>query len=111
LVPSGLAGTKNLVVAGGGNFGTTDHVVSAVTSDGRSLLAYVPPTRKAGTRFTVDMSSLIGPSRARWFDPGSGAYKEITGGPFPNVGGRTFETPGVNAAGDRDWVLQLQVTP
>jgi hypothetical protein len=108
LVPSGLSGTKALVQAGRGNHGTTDYVIATATRDGRTLLAYVPSTRPPGTSFTVDMSALGGPCLASWFDPGSGAYTQVPGAPFPNTGSKAFVTPGLNAAGDADWVLVLQ---
>jgi hypothetical protein len=109
LVPSQLSGMKTLIVGGVGNYGTTDYVVSAATSDGKTLLAYVPPTRKGPSNLTVGMTALAGPSGGSWFDPTSGSFAAVTGGTFPNVGTRTFTTPGMNSRGERDWVLVLRV--
>ena len=110
LVPSERPGAKRkLVTRGEGNHGTTDYVVAAATSDGKVLLAYVPPTRRATLDITVDMSALTGPSRGRWFDPTSGRYTDVPDGPFPNIATQTFTTPGMNWRGDSDWVLLLRV--
>ena len=51
------------------------------------------------------MSKMRGSTTGRWFDPTSGTYQGI--GTLPNSGTRSFAPPGVNAAGDRDWVLIL----
>jgi hypothetical protein len=109
LVPSGLAGTKTLVTAGGGNYGTVTYVAAAVTSDGKNLLAYIPPTRKGHTSITVDMTALTGPSQASWFDPSSGDYTDIPGGVVPRMAAKTFVSPGNNSHGESDWVLVLRV--
>lgn len=111
LVPSGLAGTKKLIRAGGGIYGTTDYVVAAAASDGEVLLAYVPPLRKSPAEITVDMTALARPAHARWLDPASGNYVDVPGGPLPNVATKTFTTPGANSRGQGDWVLVLQSKP
>jgi hypothetical protein len=109
LVPSGLDGMKTLVTEGGGSYGQLDYVTGAATSDGRVLLAYVPPRTAHSTSITLDMTALRGSARAQWFDPTSGNYLEVGGSPFPNVGTRSFKTPGGNSAGAGDWILLLQV--
>jgi hypothetical protein len=109
LVPSEIAGTKKLITAGEGNYGTIDHIVAAVTSDGTALLAYIPPSRKGPIKITVDMTALSGYSRGSWFDPTSGSLTEVTGDTFPNVATRTFTTPGMNSRAEGDWVLVLRV--
>jgi Protein of unknown function (DUF4038)/Putative collagen-binding domain of a collagenase len=109
LVPSELSGMKRLVTEGRGNYRTTDYVVATLTSDGKALLAYVPPTRKGPINFTVDMTALAGPSRGSWFDPTSGSSTDVTGGTIPNIASRAFTTPGVNSQGNADWVLVLRV--
>jgi len=109
LVPSEISGMKTLVVRGGGNYGTTDYVVAEATSDGKALLAYIPPTGNGPRSLTINMTALSGTSRGSWFDPTSGTFTEINGGPHPNVGTETFTTPGINSRGERDWVLVLRV--
>jgi len=109
LVPSGLGGMKTLVTEGGGTYGQLDYVTAAATSDGSVLLAYVPPGTARSSSFTVDMTALRGSARAHWFDPTSASYLEIPGSPFPNVGTKSFKTPGKNSAGAGDWMLLLQV--
>jgi Protein of unknown function (DUF4038)/Putative collagen-binding domain of a collagenase len=108
LVPSGGAGTKKLITAGGGTYGGEDYVTAAAAADGKLFLAYLPPGAST-VELVINMGSLAGPVRARWFDPTSGNYIDIAGGAFRNSGSRTFKIPGTNAAGARDWVLLLEV--
>jgi hypothetical protein len=108
LVPSEIAGMKKLITAGEGNYGTTDYVVAAATSEGKALLAYIPPSRQGPLKITVDMTALSGESRGSWFDPTSGTYTQIAGPPFPNVATREFTSLGANSRGDSDWVLVLR---
>ncbi len=108
LVPSGMAGMKQLIVAGAGNYSTTNFVVSAATAGGTTLIAYVPPTRPSPASITVDMTALRQPVFALWFDPTSGLSSAVRANPFPNSGTATFTTPGKNARGESDWVLVLQ---
>jgi hypothetical protein len=108
LVPSGTAGSKTLITAGGGTYGKQDYVTAAAAADGKLLLAYLPPgASPAGV--AINMGSLTGPVRGRWFDPSSGIFSDIAGGSFPNAGNHTFVIPGNNAVGARDWVLVLDV--
>jgi hypothetical protein len=98
-----------VVVAGYGNYSRrgdvndNDYVTAARTPGGRMVIAYVPTIRT----ITVDMSSLSGRVRARWYDPASGRYTRVHGSPFANIGARRFAPPGENADGDGDWVLVL----
>lgn len=98
---------KKLVTEGGGTFGQPDYVTAAATSDGKVLLAYIPPAKRSSS-ITVD-TALRDPTRAQWFDPTSGNYLEVQGNPIPNIGARSFKTPGKNSAGAGDWILLLQV--
>lgn len=104
LVPSGLAGSKTLVTAGGGvdNPQSTDYVAAAATSDGKLLIAYLPPDHQGS--ITIDMSALSGPARARWLNPVSGMFNDIAD-QIPNNGTRQFDPPGDNGSGYSDWVL------
>ena len=99
---------KKLVTGGGGTFGQPDYVTAAATSDGKVLLAYIPPGTRPSS-ITVDMSALRDSARAQWFDPTSGNYLEVSESPFPNTGTKSFKTPGKNSAGAGDWILLLQV--
>jgi len=109
LSPSGLAGMKTLVTKGGGEYGELNYVIAAATTDGKALLAYIPPKASSMVRITVDMTVLSGFAGACWFDPTSGNCLEIPGGPFPNTGTRSFAPPEKNSAGARDWLLLLYV--
>jgi Putative collagen-binding domain of a collagenase len=63
------------------------------------------PTVRA---ITVNMATLSGPATARWYDPSDGAFSEVPGSPFANLGSAVFTPPGNNSAGDGDWVLLLE---
>lgn len=111
LVPSGLAGSKEFITQGGGNFGDADYISAAATSNGKLFLAYIPPAVRGSVTFSIDLALLNGSAHARWFDPASGKYTEISQNPLPNRGAVIFKTPGKNAAGSTDWVLVLQAAP
>jgi uncharacterized protein DUF4038/collagenase-like protein with putative collagen-binding domain len=85
----------NAVLTGGaGTYGQADYAVAATTSDGSSILAYLPTTRTV----TIETGSLgAGPVRAWWFRPEDGAA--TFAGDFA-AGATSFTPP---AAGD--WVL------
>jgi hypothetical protein len=103
LVPSGLAGMKTLV--SGNSLPNADtYVAAAATPDGTLLVAYVPPAH-SGT-ITIDMTAMIAPARARWFNPASAVYTPI-GMNIANTGPSVFTTPGNNGTGSSDWVLVL----
>jgi len=84
----------------------SDYATAARTPDGSYVVVYLPTTRT----ITVDMRRLRGPATAEWFDPTAGIYQVVSGSPFPNSSIRTFSPPGLNAAGDGDWVLLLNAT-
>jgi chitodextrinase len=107
LVPSGLAGMKTLVTAGGGSIDSSSYVSAAANPSGTQLVAYIG-TGHTGS-ITIDMTAMSGTTRTRWFDPTSGTYTTVTGSPFPNTGTRSFTPPGSNSAGQADWVLTLDL--
>ena len=78
-VAPGQAGT-DLVPSGQGAWGSPSYITSAVTSDRRWLLAYVPVTKKGPRTFSVATSALKGHVRASWFDPTTGNYIAISDG-------------------------------
>jgi hypothetical protein len=102
------------VLTGGlGTFGDVDTKVSesdyataAKTADGSTVVVYMPTART----ITVNMASLAGAAKARWFDPSNGSYQEVSGSPIANSGSREFMPPGKNSVGDSDWVLLLQAS-
>ena len=96
---------NTVVTAGLGTFGERDYVTAARTVDGALAMAYVPTART----LTVDLSQLSGPVTARWYDPASGTFAMIPGSPLANIGVLNLTTPGLNADGDQDWVLLLEV--
>jgi hypothetical protein len=104
LVPAGLNGMRTLITAGGSSVSASDYVSAAATPDGTLLVAYVPPAHSGP--ITVDMGAMSGSTRARWFDPTSGAYTNIGTG-LTNAGTRSFTIPGNNSVAAKDWVLVL----
>ena len=110
LVPSGLGGMKTLVTAGGSSPSNSDYVAAAATPDGTLLVAYIPPAHSGA--ITVDMSAMGGLSRARWYNPTTGAYTDITAGAYtlPNTGSHAFTPPGNNGSGYTDWTLVLDTS-
>jgi hypothetical protein len=54
-------------------------------------------------------SAMSGLSRARWYNPTSGVYTDITSGAYnlPNTGTHVFTSPGNNGTGYSDWALVL----
>jgi len=109
LVPSGLSGMKNLITDGGGTMGGADYVTAAASTDGKTLVAYLPPGGAANRSITVDMSAMSGPTTARWWDPTSGAFTAIASN-LGNTGRHAFAVTGNNAAGAHDWVLVLSAS-
>ncbi len=68
------------------------------------MVVYIPTERP----ITINMASLNGPAKARWFDPTNGAWQDVSGDSLPNSGSKRFTPPGKNHAGDGDWVLLLE---
>ena len=89
-----------------GSITTSTCATTARTSDGSSVIAYLPTIRT----ITVDMSKLASKATARWYDPTNGTYADIDGSPFANTGNRRFTPPGNNSSGDGDWVLVLEAS-
>lgn len=108
LVPSGLGGMRELITRHGSQERARDYIAAAASLDGRLLVAYSPPDRWGA--FDVDLRALVGPGRARWFDPTAGTYQEA-GRDLPNSAPRTFTPPGKNAGGAIDWVLVVEAEP
>jgi hypothetical protein len=103
----------SVLTAGFGTYGNvdtrvseSDYATAAKTPDGSTVIVYVPTVRA----FTINMASLGGSAKARWFDPTDGTYKDVDGGPISNTGPHEFTPPGKNHAGDGDWVLLLETS-
>ncbi|MDA9503457.1 hypothetical protein XI09_01090 [Bradyrhizobium sp. CCBAU 11386] len=90
-----------------GSITTNSYAATARTSDGSLVITYLPTARAAN----IDMSKLAATAIAHWFDPTNGRYTSVEGSPFANKGVRQFSPPGVNSAGDSDWVLLLETQP
>ena len=86
-----------VVVDGLGEFFGLDYLAAARTSDGGTMIAYMPSART----FTVDLSKLSG-TRAQgwWYNPRTG--KSTSAGDFATGAKRKFTPPA-----DGDWVIVL----
>ena len=86
------------VVTGGlGEFRGLDFLAAARTSDGGTVIAYMPTART----ITVDLTKICGTRVAAWwFDPRTGTAQGA--GEFPTGSSREFAPPG-----EGDWVLVL----
>lgn len=89
---------------GWGSVTYNDFAPAAATQDGTLVIAYIPSIRP----LVVEMSTLRGPIRARWYDPTDGSYHDVAGSPFAATDAKEFDPPGKNAEGDGDWVLLLE---
>src|SRR5579884_3940137 len=85
------------VVDGLGEFNGLDYLAAARTSDGSTLIAYLPSSRTV----TVEMTTISGRvANASWFNPRDGSTVAI--GSFATKGRRRFTPPA-----EGDWVLVL----
>jgi hypothetical protein len=103
LMPSGANGMRTLILSGNSSPAMQDYIASAAASDGTLLVAYVPPGRTAGADFSVDLGAISGNSRARWFNPATGAFTAI--GTLTGTSSQVFTPPLDNGTGYTDWVL------
>jgi len=88
---------NNLITSGYGIRGTKDHVTGALTSDGNTIIAYLPSPR----RVTVNMTAMQGvKAKCWWYKPSDGKAIEI--GTYTTSGVLSF-TP--ESAGD--WILVI----
>ena len=91
--------SHKVVTAGFGSGSTI--TTTSVTSDGQSIIAYVPNGNS--TTLTVDMTKIIsgnGLASCWWFNPSTGQATQI--GNFATSGSQNFTAPDGN-----DWVLVI----
>jgi hypothetical protein len=87
----------HVVTSGYGSWGLKDWVTTAITTDGNTLIAYLPSGRKV----SVDMSKISGgKAKYWWYDPRTG--NKIIIGSYLTKGSRVFIPPDNN-----DWILIL----
>ncbi|MGA9060663.1 MAG: putative collagen-binding domain-containing protein, partial [Terracidiphilus sp.] len=86
-----------VVTKGLGEETGTDYLAAARTSDGSTVIAYMPTSRT----ITVDMSKISGAQATGWwFNPRTG--QATTAGTFPTSGMKEFSPPA-----EGDWALVL----
>ncbi len=82
-------------------------IAAAATPDGRHALIFTAH----GKPFTVEATRLGRDVAARWFDPTTGRLTDLKPNPLHEGGQPQHVPPGLNGAGDSDWVLLLEATP
>jgi Protein of unknown function (DUF4038)/Putative collagen-binding domain of a collagenase len=88
---------NNLITSGYGIRGIKDHVAGALTSDGNTIIAYLPSPRKV----TVNMTGIHGvKAKCWWYRPSDGTVIEI--GTYTTSSVHSF-TP----VSSGDWVLVI----
>ena len=88
---------REVVTAVIGEQNRLDYVAAARTSDGGTVMAYLPSSRTV----TVDMSKISGgQAKVWWFNPRTGSATES--GEFPTRGLRQFTPPA-----EGDWILVI----
>jgi hypothetical protein len=84
----------------------SDYVTAGYSSDGRTLVAYLPPTSRNARAITINMAKFsAGTIRATWFNPVDNTRRDS--GVFANAGSQSFTSPGDNGDATNDWVLIL----
>ncbi len=92
--------SKHSVVTAGYGSGAT-RTTTARTSDGQSIIAYIPNGNAATITVTMSkITSSTGTVQGWWFNPQTGSTQNL--GAFANSGTRNFTPPDSN-----DWVLVL----
>lgn len=87
----------HILRSGYGTWGLKDYVTCAGTSDGNTVIAYLPSAREV----TVDMTKIGGTSsKCWWYNPSNGKAEAI--GTYVNTGLRSFR-PG----SEGDWILVI----
>lgn len=85
----------SIITAGAGTFGDPDFATAARTSDGTTVIAYLPSARA----IALDLTAVSGTdAKAWWLNPRTGTATLI--GTFTISGARPFSPPGTG-----DWVL------
>lgn len=98
--------TNAFMTAGYGSWFDDEYVVASKSTDNSLAIAYYTDN---SLNPTFDVSQLSGSFVARWIDPTTGTEALEPGGPFSNTGTRQFTPSGLNAGGDADWILVLEV--
>jgi len=107
LVPSGIPPGGPEVVTSGQGSGDR-RIAAAAAPENDLLVAYVPPDGTGERTFSLDLSRIRRPARARWFDPSNGAFHPLQ---LPASGNAELRTPGANGSGVNDWVLLVESWP
>jgi Protein of unknown function (DUF4038)/Bacterial Ig-like domain len=96
--------TDSLVLEGIGTFLQSDWVTTSISADRRLAISYVPTARTVG----VELSNFASNPKLWWVDPHSGDRIPASGtNPIWSQTRTYLATPGLNDAGDGDWLLVL----
>lgn len=96
---------SGLVRAGRGPGGSEDFMTVARDLEGGLALLHLPTPRE----IELDLTSMKGPVRARWFDPTNGDFAPASSASPVEGGTLTLAPQAANGAGDPDWLLVLDV--
>lgn len=89
--------SQSLIISGSGTWGHKDYVTAAITSDGGTMISYIP----SGHSVSVDMGRISGKqARCWWYDPARGKASHI--GTIQTSGRHIFAP-----VSDEDWVLVI----
>ena len=89
----------HLVTSGAAGYGGAEVLITA----GQTMAIYLPD---ATQNLIVDLSSLNGECRVRWFDPRTGDQVEGEG---TVVGGSTVQLPIVPSDRNLDWLVLIEL--
>jgi hypothetical protein len=96
----------NLFVTNGGSYSGAQHFAAARATDGSWGVVYVPTSNP--NALTIDLSGFSRPVSFSWVDPTTGSARTVAGSPFTNSGSTSATPPGINAGGDKDWILLIE---
>lgn len=83
-----MAPDSSLVASGQSN--GTGYSLGATASDGSFALVYFPADQVR----CIDLLRLVGPHvQARWYDPNSDTFSNVSGSPFSLFGTQAFMSP------------------
>jgi hypothetical protein len=78
--------------------------VAAKSGDGTLALVYMRSARP----IRLDLSQMVQPIEARWYDPASSAFTNVAITPPGGAGPLTLEPPPRKSTGESDWLLVLR---
>jgi hypothetical protein len=97
-----------IIRQGAGTYGKTDYAVASYIPDGNLVVVYIPPTGTEARNLKLDLSKMLKPAKAQWYNPATGVYSDAFMLKEKAAGTTGFVTPGNNGENSNDWVLIIQ---